>query len=225
MMRTRVKICCIATREEAAMAINVGADLVGLVGPMPSGPGPIDLETAAAIARDLPPGVASVLLSSATELDRLAAEIDQVRPAVLQLVDAIEPEVLEALRRHGAGTRLLQVLHVQDAAVVARARALSSLVDGFLLDSGRPDAAIKELGGTGRIHDWAVSRQVVDAVDRPVFLAGGLNPLNIARAIAEVRPFGVDLCSGIRPAGRLDQGLLQSFMQNVKNADRERTTP
>jgi phosphoribosylanthranilate isomerase len=225
MMRTRVKICCIATREEAAMAINAGADLVGLVGPMPSGPGPIDLATAASIARGLPPGVASVLLSSATELDRLVGELDLVRPAVLQLVDAVEPEVLEALQRQGAGTRLLQVLHVQDAAVVARARALSSLVDGFLLDSGRPEAAIKELGGTGRVHDWAVSRQVVDAVDRPVFLAGGLNPANIAQAIAEVRPFGVDLCSGIRPAGRLDPDLLLSFMRNVKNADRERTTP
>ncbi len=206
------------------MAINAGADLVGLVGPMPSGPGPIDLETAAAIARDLPPGVASVLLLSATDLDRLVAELGLVRPAVLQLVDAVEPEVLEALRRQGAGTRLLQALHVQDAAVVGRARAFSSLVDGFLLDSGRPDAAIKELGGTGRVHDWAVSRQVVDAVERPVFLAGGLSPLNIARAIAEVRPFGVDLCSGIRPHGCLDQSLLQSFMQNVKNADRERAT-
>lgn len=224
-MRTRVKICCIATREEAAMAIDAGADLIGLVGPMPSGPGPIDLGTAAAIARDVPPGVAVVLLSSATDLDRLEAELHRVRPAVLQLVDAVEPGVLDALRRHGGGTRLLQVLHVRDGAVVDAARALAPLVDGFLLDSGRPDAAVAELGGTGRVHDWAVSRQVAAAVDRPVFLAGGLTPGNIGRAIAEVGPFGVDLCSGIRRRGCLDRELLGAFMKNVNQADLKRATP
>ena len=223
-MRTRVKICCIATREEAAMAIDAGADLIGLVGPMPSGPGPIDLETAAAIASAAPPGIAPVLLTSAADLDRLETELRLVRPAVLQLVDAVEPMVLEALRRHEAGTRLLQVLHVRDGAVVEAARALAPLVDGFLLDSGRPEAAVEELGGTGRVHDWAVSRQVVDAVDRPVFLAGGPNPENISRAIAEVRPFGVDLCTGVRNEGRLDPALLQAFMQNVEQADLERAT-
>ena len=206
------------------MAIAAGADLVGLVGPMPSGPGPIDLDSAAAIARGLPPGVGAVLLSSATGLDRLEAELRLVRPAVLQLVDAIEPRVLEALRRHVGGTRLLQVLHVEDGAVIEAARAVAPLVDGLLLDSGRPDAAIKELGGTGRVHDWRLSRQVVEAVDRPVFLAGGLGPANIARAIAEVRPFGVDLCSGIRTAGQLDAALLATFMAAVANADQARPT-
>lgn len=201
------------------MAIDAGADLVGLVGPMPSGPGPIDLETAATIARGLPPGVGSVLLSHAADLDRLEAELRLVRPAVLQLVDAVEPRVLEALRRHKGGTRLLQVLHVRDATVLDEAQDLSPLVDGFLLDSGRPDAAIKELGGTGRVHDWQFSRRVVETVERPVFLAGGLDPSNIARAIAEVQPFGVDLCSGLRRAGRLDPALLRAVMRGVENAD------
>ena len=206
------------------MAIDAGAYLLGLVGPMPSGPGPIDLATAAAIVATVPPGIATVLLSSATDLEQLAGELRLVRPAVLQLVDAIEPSVLQALRLAAGATRLLQVLHVSDATVVPVARDLAPLVDGFLLDSGRPDAAIKELGGTGRIHNWSLSRAVIEAVDRPVFLAGGLGPANIARAIAEVRPFGVDLCSGIRSDGRLDRGLLTTFMQHVMNADQERTT-
>ena len=201
------------------MAIDAGADLVGLVGPMPSGPGPIDLETAAVIARGLPPGVGSVLLSHAADLDRLDAELELVRPAVLQLVDAVEPRVLRALRRQMGGTRLLQVLHVRDATVLDAAQELAPLVDGFLLDSGRPDAAVKELGGTGRVHDWQLSRRVVETVERPVFLAGGLNPSNIARAIADVQPFGVDLCSGLRRAGRLDPALLRAFMRGVENAD------
>ena len=220
-MRTRVKVCCIASREEAAMAIDAGADLLGLVGPMPSGPGPIPLELAAEIAQTAPPGVASVLLTSATELAALVEEGELVRPTVLQLTDGVERAVLEGLRERAGGTRLLQVLHVEDERVLATARALAPLVDGFLLDSGRPDAAVKELGGTGHVHDWQLSRQVVDAVNRPVFLAGGLKPANIGSAIGAVRPFGVDLCSGIRANGKLDAVLLDSFMRGVRTADNE----
>jgi phosphoribosylanthranilate isomerase len=221
-MRTRVKVCCIATREEAAMAIDAGADLLGLVGPMPSGPGPISLELAAEIARTLPPGISSVLLTSATELGALVDEVALVRPAVLQLTDAVEPGVLEGLRRRAGGTRLLQVLHVEDDRVLAMASALAPLIDGLLLDSGRPDATVKELGGTGRVHDWRLSREIVRAVHRPVFLAGGLGPSNIGPAIAAVHPFGVDLCSGIRTDGRLNAQVLDAFMRAVRAADLER---
>jgi phosphoribosylanthranilate isomerase len=220
-MRTRVKVCCIASREEAAMAIDAGADLLGLVGPMPSGPGPIPLELAAEIARTLPPGVASVLLTSATELAALVEEVELVRPAALQLTDAVRPAVLQGLREEAPGTRLIQVLHVEDLCVVETARALAALVDGLLLDSGRPDAAVKELGGTGRVHDWRLSRLVVEAVNPPVFLAGGLGPRNIGSAIGAVRPFGVDLCSGIRANGKLDALLLDAFMRGVRTADNE----
>ncbi len=220
-MRTRVKVCCIASREEAAMAIDAGADLLGLVGPMPSGPGPIPLELAAEIARTLPPGVGSVLLTSATELAALVEEIELVRPTALQLTDAVRPAVLEGLRDQTPGTRLIQVLHVEDPGVVEAARAVAALVDGLLLDSGRPGAAVKELGGTGRVHDWRLSRQVVRSVERPVFLAGGLKPANIGSAIGAVRPFGVDLCSGIRANGSLDVPLLDAFMRGVKAADNQ----
>jgi phosphoribosylanthranilate isomerase len=222
-MRTRVKVCCIATREEAAMAIDAGADLLGLVGPMPSGPGPIALELAAEIAATVPPGVVSVLLTSATALEALVEEAGLVRPQVLQLTDAVAPGTLRELRRRNAGLRLLQVLHVEDERVVEDAAALAPLVDGFLLDSGRPSAAVKELGGTGRVHDWTFSRRIVAAAHRPVFLAGGLKPANIGTAIGAVQPFGVDLCSGIRTNGRLDAALLDAFMRGVRAADLERS--
>jgi len=201
------------------MAIAAGADLLGLVGPMPSGPGPIDLGLAAAIARDVPPGVAAVLLTSATSLAALRQQVALVRPTVLQLVDAVGIDVLRGLRAEVPGLRLLQVLHVEDDGVVGAARALAPWVDGLLLDSGRPNAALKELGGTGRTHDWAISAGLVAAVERPVFLAGGLGPANIAAAIAAVGPFGVDLCSGIRREGRLDPGLLHRFIAGVRDAD------
>ena len=141
-----------------------------------------------------------------------------MRPTVLQLTDGVERAVLEGLRERAGDTRLLQVLHVEDERVLATARAPAPLVDGFLLDSGRPDAAVKELGGTGYVHDWQLSRQVVDAVNRPVFLAGGLKPANIGSAIGAVRPFGVDLCSGIRTDGMLDAALLDAFMRGVRAA-------
>jgi len=141
---------------------------------------------------------------------------------VLQLTDAVEPSVLEGLRRRAGGIRLLQVLHVEDDRVLAMASALAPLIDGLLLDSGRPDATVKELGGTGRVHDWRLSREIVRAVHRPVFLAGGLGPSNIGPAIAAVHPFGVDLCSGIRTDGRLNAQVLDAFMRAVRAADLER---
>ncbi len=218
-MRTRVKICCIASQEEAAMAMAQGADLLGLVGPMPSGPGVIGLDTARAIAAATPPGVAAVLLTSATDPEELVAEARQVHPAVLQIVDEVPPRSYVRLRAALPGMRLIQVLHVEDEATLARAQAVAPLVDALLLDSGRPDAPVKELGGTGRVHDWAISRRVVATVDRPVFLAGGLDPGNVGRAVATVRPFGVDLCSGVRRDGRLDKSLLARFMTAIQAAD------
>jgi phosphoribosylanthranilate isomerase len=110
---------------------------------------------------------------------------------------------------------------VRDAASLEEARAAAPEVDALLLDSGRPDLPVKELGGTGRVHDWQTSRAIRDAVDVPVFLAGGLHPGNVAGAIATVRPFGVDLCSGIRVDGRLDAGLLSSFMRAVASVSAE----
>lgn len=218
MTRTRVKVCCIASASELATAIAAGADAVGLVGPMPSGPGPIPLEAAARLARAVPPGVESFLLTAQTVADRLIEELDMVQPSVVQLVDAVPEPVYPALRARFPALRIVQVIHVEDVTAIASARALEPLVDGFLLDSGRPSLAVKELGGTGRVHDWAVSAALVAAVRRPVFLAGGLNPGNVGDAIARVRPFGVDLCSGVRRDGGLHRPTLAAFMAAVAAA-------
>jgi phosphoribosylanthranilate isomerase len=84
--------------------------------------------------------------------------------------------------------------------------------DALLLDSGRPDMAVKELGGTGRVHDWEVSRAIRDAVEVPIFLAGGLGPDNVAEAVRAVQPFAVDVCSGLRTDGWLDEAKLRAFV-------------
>lgn len=214
-MRTRVKVCCITTTEAAQLAVRHGADALGLVGPMPSGTGIIDLETARRLAAGVPPAVASFLLSSATEPDQLLAEVRQVAPTVLQIVDAVDPRAYALLRRELPALRIVQAIHVTGERTVEEARDLATLVDALLLDSGVPDAPIRLLGGTGRVHDWSISRRIVAAVEVPVFLAGGLTPDNVTQAIRTVRPFGVDLCTGLRTEGRLDERKLAAFMQAV----------
>lgn len=216
MARTRAKICCIASVEEAALAVAHGADALGLVGPMPSGPGPIPLERAAEIARVVPSPVATFLLSSATDAAALEAEAAATGVTALQIVDRVEDGVYPRLRRSLPALKLVQVIHVEDEGAIEEARRVATFVDALLLDSGRPSAAVKELGGTGRVHDWALSRRVVEAVPLPVFLAGGLNPTNVGEAIGRVRPFGVDICSGVRLGGALDAGRLGAFMEVVR---------
>lgn len=218
-MRTRVKVCCIASPAEAAMAIRLGADAVGLVGPMPSGPGVISLDLAAEIARSVPPPVASFLLSSATTVDGLVRHVDVCRPTALQIVDAVAaPAVYAGLREAFPWLKLVQVIHVTGPESVDEARTLASSVDAFLLDSGNPNLSVKELGGTGRVHDWATSARIVRAVRVPVFLAGGLRAENAVQAIRNVAPYGLDLCSGVRTDGALDETKLAAFMRAVRSA-------
>ncbi|HET6469690.1 MAG TPA: phosphoribosylanthranilate isomerase [Geminicoccaceae bacterium] len=217
-MRTRVKICCIMSTEEAALAVREGADAIGLVGAMPSGPGVVDRSTIRAIARTVPPAVATFLLSSATGAEGLADDARDAGAGVLQIVDAPEPGALAAVRLLVPALKLVQVIHVAGEAAIAEARGAAAEADAILLDSGRPGALVRELGGTGRVHDWEISRAVVEAVTVPVFLAGGLDPANVVRAIRMVRPFGVDLCSGVRTGGRLDEAKLAAFMGAVRTA-------
>ncbi len=220
--RTRLKVCCIQSVEEARVAVRHGADAVGLVGRMPSGPGPIEDDLIAEVAASVPPPVAAVLLTSEIEAEAIADHVMRTRPGVVQIVSHVEPAVLARLKRLIPSTRLLQVVHVEGHDALALARGYAPLADALLLDSGRPSAAVAELGGTGRVHDWAVSRRIVEAVDRPVFLAGGIGPDNVAEAIAAVRPFGIDLCSGVRSGLALDPVRLAALTAAMRAADHGR---
>jgi phosphoribosylanthranilate isomerase len=217
----RVKICCIASEAEAALAVSMGASAVGLVSRMPSGPGPIPESRIRDIARTVPPGVATFLLTSETTAEPIVAQQRYTGANTLQLVDDVAPAVYAALRGALPGVKIVQVIHVRDESALAQSRQVSLLVDAILLDSGNPSLSIKELGGTGRAHDWAVSRKIRDGVSIPVYLAGGLNPANVAQAIAQVRPFGVDVCSGLRVDGRLDPKKLEQFMRAVRESASE----
>lgn len=213
--RPAVKICCIATAEEAALAMACGASALGLVSAMPSGPGVITEEAIAQIVATVPPSMATFLLTARQEADAIIEQHRHCRTSTLQLVDHVAPAELARLRRGLPGIRLVQVIHVTDATSLDKARAAAPWVDALLLDSGNPSLAVKELGGTGRTHDWALSRRIVEAAGVPVYLAGGLRASNVAEAIAQVQPFGLDVCSGVRTEGRLDGDKLRAFMAAV----------
>lgn len=215
-MTIRVKVCCIASVAEAELAVRQGAAALGLVSAMPSGPGPIPEERIAEIARMVPPGVAAFLLTSRVDPAEIAEQQRRCGTGVLQLVDRLEPPAHGELRRRLPGVKLVQVVHVTGPEALDYALLVAPGVDALLLDSGRPDGKVRELGGTGRTHDWRVSRRVVEEAGVPVFLAGGLHAGNVARAVQEVGPFGVDLCSGVRTGGALDAGKLRAFMDAVR---------
>jgi phosphoribosylanthranilate isomerase len=216
----KAKICCIASELEASLAIAYGASAIGLVSRMPSGPGPISESRIRDIAETVPPAIATFLLTCETTADAIIAQQRFCRTNTLQLVDEVPAGVYDALRDALPGISIVQVIHVRDEDALREAVSVSEKVDAILLDSGQPGLAIKELGGTGRTHDWALSRRIRDAVDKPVFLAGGLNPDNVRQAISQVSPYGVDLCSGLRVNGRLDEQRLGRFMAAVRSTGR-----
>ena len=211
----RVKICCIASREEARMAVECGASAVGLVSEMPSGPGVIDEELIAEIAARVPPTVATFLLTCGQDADSIIGQQRRCRVNTIQLCDRVPREVYGELRARLPGVSLVQVVHVRGEDSFEEALSVAPHVDALLLDSGNQTLAVKELGGTGRTHDWRVSRRIRDAVGVPVFLAGGLKPENVAEAIEAVRPFGLDVCSGVRSDGQLDAGKLKRFFAHI----------
>lgn len=217
-MLPRVKVCCISSVEEARAAIAAGASAVGLVSAMPSGPGVISEELIARIARSVPPPVATFLLTSQREVEAIIAQQRRCRTNTLQLCDTLERGTHAQLRAALPGVALVQVVHVVGEPSVEEALAAAPHVDALLLDSGNPALATKELGGTGRTHDWSLSRTIRERSPVPVFLAGGLKPDNVAEALRQVGPFGLDVCSGVRTDGRLDEDKLARFFSRLRQA-------
>ncbi len=214
----RVKICCISSVDEAAMAVEAGASALGLVSHMPSGPGVISEELIAEIASSVPPAIGTFLLTSRQSVDEIVAQQRACRTNTIQLCDHLTRGTHRELKQALPGISIVQVVHVAGPASVEEAVAVAPHVDAILLDSGNQKLAVKELGGTGRTHDWALSRTIRERVNVPLFLAGGLTPENVAEAIAAARPFGLDLCSGVRSRGKLDGDKLGRFFAAVKAA-------
>ena len=210
-MNPRIKICCISSVDEAALAVSCGASALGLVSAMPSGPGVIDEDHIAEIIRTVPPSIGTFLLTARQDADAIIDQQLRCRPNTVQLVDHVPEAELVRLRRALPGIALVQVIHVTGEESIDEARTAAPHVDAILLDSGNQKLAVKELGGTGRTHDWGISRRIRESCGRPLFLAGGLRAENVRDAIDQVRPFGLDICSGVRQDGNLDAVRLRAF--------------
>ncbi|HET9747119.1 MAG TPA: phosphoribosylanthranilate isomerase [Chitinophagaceae bacterium] len=214
-MRIRVKICCISSRHEAKLAIEHGADALGLVGKMPSGPGPIPDWLISEIVKSIHPPIASFLLTCEQSSEEVIYHVKRVDTNTVQIVDELTTGTYDDIRTALPHLKIVQVIHVIDDKSIEEAIRIAPGVDALLLDSGNPRASTKTLGGTGNIHNWEISREIVKAVKVPVFLAGGLHAGNIREAIQRVQPFGVDICSGVRTEGKLDPNKLDSFIKAV----------
>jgi len=198
-------------------AIEFGASAIGLVASMPSGPGPIPDELIRQIAMTVPPPIATFMLTSETSVKAIIKHHERTLTNTIQIVDKLADGTYSELKDALPSVKIVQVIHVIDQESVDLAVSISENVDALLLDSGNPNLAIKQLGGTGRVHDWKLSRKIRDSSKCPVFLAGGLKPENVRQAIDEVQPFGIDICSGVRTNGELDRHKLSDFFQNALN--------
>lgn len=211
MIKPKIKVCCIQSIEEANLAIKFGASAIGLVSKMPSGPGVISENLIKKIAAAVPPEIDTFLLTSKIEADSIISQHRKCKTTTIQIVDSVSFDVYDKLREEIPAVQLVQVIHVIAAESIEEAKEVSQFVDALLLDSGNQKLKVKELGGTGRTHDWTISRKIRDAVSVPVYLAGGINVSNVIDAIKEVEPVGVDLCSGVRENDKLSEKRLKEF--------------
>lgn len=218
-MKPRVKICCIGSVEEAWTAIRHGASALGLVSEMPSGPGVISEALIAQIAAAVPPSVSSFLLTSKQDATAIVRQQRRCGANTVQICDRLESGTYGELREAMPGIALVQVIHVSGEGSIKEAVSIAPQVDAILLDSGDQSLKIKELGGTGRAHDWSISKRICEAVDKPVFLAGGLNAGNILEAIRLVGPFAIDVCSGVRTEGKLDEAKLSRLFEELNRVE------
>ncbi len=213
MSKVKVKICCISSIKEAQIAINHGASALGLVGDMPSGPGIISDDLIAQISKTVPPPISTFLLTSETNADAIINHYKKVNTSTIQIVDALNDRQYHKIRTELPHIKLVQVIHVIDNNSVKEAIEVSEFVDAILLDSGNPNLITKELGGTGRTHNWELSKDIRKSINVPLFLAGGINKENVRQAIDFVEPFGIDLCSSVRTNGQLDEKKLEDFIK------------
>ncbi|MCE2676461.1 MAG: hypothetical protein LW603_07780 [Sediminibacterium sp.] len=212
-MKVKVKICCISSIEEASLAIAHGAAAIGLVGRMPSGPGIITDELIHSIAKTVPPPIDSFLLTSETTAEAIIEHHNKVNTTTIQMVDALTDRQYHKIREAIPHVKLVQVIHVLDEKAVQEAIEISEWVDAILLDSGNPNLSTKVLGGTGKIHNWDLSKKIRENISIPTYLAGGINKDNIRKAIDHVQPYGIDLCSSVRTNGQLDERKLEELFK------------
>ena len=225
---TRVKICGVTCLEDLRVAVDAGADAIGLLVDVPvDSPREISPGRAAELVAEVPPFVTTVLVTMPETPER-----------AVELVRTVESDAIQIHGDMGVGdlayltaTVDASVVKVLDAAALERTSRYADVADALLVDSVDEDGG----GGTGRTHDWKRTRAIADDLHSPIVLAGGLTPENVAEAVRTVEPFAVDVASGVErdagtakegdenPAGRKDADAVAAFVENAKRAHRTPT--
>lgn len=218
-MKIKVKICCISSLQEAELAIEYGASAIGLVSEMPSGPGIISESLITEIADLSPKNIDTFLLTSKQNSKEIIDQLKRCKTNTVQIVDNLVSGSYSDIRKEIPNIKIVQVVHVQNEKSIEDAIKVENSVDAILLDSGNQNLEIKELGGTGKTHNWKISKSIVEQVKIPIYLAGGLNTQNVIEAIKIVKPYGVDLCSSVRTNGKLDKQKLKEFFKTLNSVN------
>jgi phosphoribosylanthranilate isomerase len=199
-MVVRAKVCGVRSDRDLDVVVRSGADAVGLIcGVTHVTEDELTADQARGLARRTPPMVSTVLVTHLTDAGEILHLAEHVGVDTIQVHGLVTPETVARVAELAGGRRVIKAVHVLGPEAVEEAVALVDICDAVLLDSRTSD----RLGGTGRTHDWSISRQIADALrdrGRPVILAGGLRPENVADAVRAVRPFAVDVNSGVEDA-------------------------
>jgi phosphoribosylanthranilate isomerase len=214
-----VKICGVRREEDALLAVEFGADAIGLlVGRQHPSPDFISAQLAGQIARVLLDKAKAVLVTHVAEVDEVERLLRETEIAIVQLHSEILPEGIRELKARLPDLDIFKSVHVLSLHSIDYPHRYQDLVDGFVIDSFNP--ATNQVGGTGLTHDWSISQKIVSRYSStPTLLAGGLNPGNVRAAIRAVKPFGVDVNSGTRGTGGFkDAQKLKNFITAAKDA-------
>ena len=213
-----VKICANTTLEDARLTAEAGANAVGFV--FAPSPRRVTAEQVAAIVSGLPASVEKIGVFVDASFEEIVATVQRCRLTGVQLHSEIGAELPARLRAElGAALRILRVVHFgADVAEQATRYAADVNVDAVLVDSRTAIA----VGGTGIAFDWdEAARTVFGGEKANLIAAGGLNPENVAEAIAKLKPWGVDVASGVEAApGRKDAAKVRAFIAHARAAER-----
>lgn len=215
MSRVKVKICGITSPEDLTLAVDVGADALGFVVDVPESPRDLSIAQAKDLVTRVPVSVESVVVTVFRSIDRLEQICRELRPNAIQLHGA--PALSPKIRRKLPRLRMIGAFSVNsDSQLVTTIHWVRGF-DAVLVDTF--DA--ERIGGTGKTHDWNVSRQVREKISpTPLILAGGLTSHNVKEATGIVKPYAVDVSSGVENApGRKDRNKLFSFIRNAKEVE------
>jgi len=219
-MNGLIQVAGVIDRAEADMILEEGADWLGFALRLPAGNEDISERDAAAIIGAIQPVHTGVIITYLTDADEIKAFCAEMGAVAIQLHGDVPPAELRKLRRGGSGLYVLKSLVVKPDNLDELSRTVADTaewVDMFITDSFNPATGAK--GATGLVHDWGVSAELARISPRPLMLAGGLNPRNVAAAIEAVRPAAVDAHTGLEDAtGRKDRLKVRTFVQEARAA-------